>query len=502
MMLKLCSVAQPTHLLPPSLPAVPRNDPPQQQRLRRIESEPKLPQRGLAKTPCHAGGGTVAMPSAVIRQDFDYFQAATIYENPLMRSNAVVLTSQARTFVNTAVLLHWKIQACKFMIRAGPVLKLRSNVCLKIQSEKDQPKKRQQIGLGLIFTMYLPQSFRRPLGLALLNFQAMITNRTSQTLHWNLSLPKTVPADAEIFNYTRAGSIHHVQRLITLKRASATDITLYGTTLLHSAARSGHIHLTRLLIREGADINAQDEDGESPLHAAMAKSGNYEIARTLIEHGADLCSRAVDGKTPFHNIFNDTIGSVLMRDEWLEHMHPDAEGMSISHYLAWSSRSAPQTFQRGRLCDEAELLAVDALGRNCLHFAAARGNLGVLAYLVSRVGVDDLEKRDVNGRTPLHYAGRSSREAGVIEILMGQRRKQEEIIPAFDLDDKRESTEEYQAKASTLCTYMRGLTSFSEVFIELLNTVPHGRGYTSQEIGVATATLFILIIMILLGVPD
>ena len=449
----------------------------------------------------HCAEGTVAVPSAMIGQNF--LQTATIHNSPIMRSTAIVPMKKSHTWVNAALLIYWKMMACRFMIRAGPVMNLRSKTCPKAQSDHHQPKMHQQIGLGLIISMYLPQNLRRPFGLALLNFQSMITSQTTQTLHWNLSHPKTVPADAEIFNYTRAGSIHHVQRLLSLKRASATDITLYGTTLLHSAARSGHMDLTRLLIKEGADINAQDEDGESPLHAAMARSGNYDIARTLIEHGADLSTRAIDGKTPFHNIFNDTIGSVLMRgNEWLEYMHPDGEGMSISHYLDWSSRSTPQTFQRGRLCDEAGLLAVDALGRTCLHFAAARGNLGVLAYLVGRVEVDDLSKRDVNGKTPFHYADRSSREAGVIEILMGQRRKQEEMVPAFDLDDQRESTNEYQTKASTLSTYMRGLTSFSEVFIELLNTVPHGRGYTSQEVGIATATLFILVIMILLGVPD
>ena len=380
-MLNLSSVTRPTRLLPPSLPAVPRNDPLQQQRTNRTKSEPSLPQLRLASTyTCCEAGGTVTMLQPVTRR----LQGESRHNAPIMLSTTVARTIQSHTWVNTAVLLHWKIMACTIMIRAGPVMRLRPNACLNAQRETYQPKKHQQVGLGLIFSIYLPQLFRRPLGLALLHFQTMITSQTTQTLHWNLSFPKTVPVDAEIFNYTRAGSIHHVQRLLSLKRASATDITLYGTTLLHSAARSGHTQLTRLLIREGANINAQDEDGESPLHAAMARSGNYEIARTLLEHGADPACRAIDGKTPFHHIFNDTIGAVLIKgDEWLEHIRPDAEGMSISHYLAWSSRSTAQTFQRGRLCDGAELLAGDALGRNCLHFAAARGNVGVLKYIVS-----------------------------------------------------------------------------------------------------------------------
>lgn len=81
-------------------------------------------------------------------------------------------------------------------------------------------------------------------------------------------------------------------------------------------------------------MNAQDEDRESPLRAAMAKSDNYDLASISIEPCADL-SRAIHGKTPFHSIFNDTTGNVLMMgDESLDHVNPDVEGMSISHFVA------------------------------------------------------------------------------------------------------------------------------------------------------------------------
>ena len=297
----------------------------------------------------------------------------------------------------------------------GRVVELRSDRFRKVQSERCQQK-----GFSLNLSFYLPRHFRKSLGLALCSFELMVLNHRRNTLQWSLGFPKIVSPVAEVFKSVRAGSAGDVKRLLSLGEASAKDTTLFGITLLHSASSSGNMELVSLLIREGADVNAQDEDGESPLHGAMARSDNYDVARMLIENGADLSSKAVDGKTPFHNIFNNTIQHVFMREDLFERMLPDVEAMSITHFLAWSSKSTPEIFQRGHLYDNADLMSADSLGRTCLHFAASRGNSGVLSYLVRRVSSEDVERKDIQGRTPLHYAAESSRAAAVIDKLVGR----------------------------------------------------------------------------------
>ena len=243
----------------------------------------------------------------------------------------------------------------------------------------------------------------------------------THSLHWSLSFPRIVSLDAEIFKSARAGSVENVKHLFSLGEACAKDTTVFGTTLLHSASRSGNSELVRLLIQEGADVNAQDEDGESPLHGAMARSDNYDVARILIENGADLTSKAADAKTPLHSIYNNTIGRVFMRDDMFELMKPDSEAMTITHFLAWSSRSTAEIFQRGHSYDDdADLFSADCLGRSCLHLAAARGNLEVLSYLVGQASPETLDRKDIRGRTPLHYAADSSRALGIIDILIGK----------------------------------------------------------------------------------
>ena len=71
--------------------------------------------------------------------------------------------------------------------------------------------------------------------------------------------------------------------------------------------------------------------------------------------------------------------------------------MLITHFLARSSKSTVEIFQRGHLYDDADLLSTDNLGRTWLHFAASRGNLAVLSYLINKVSPEDLEKKDIQG---------------------------------------------------------------------------------------------------------
>ena len=63
--------------------------------------------------------------------------------------------------------------------------------------------------------------------------------------------------------------------------AKAPDISLL------KAAKDGNIEDVKLLIANGADVNARDKDGETPLHKASSR-GEKEIIELLIAKGADV----------------------------------------------------------------------------------------------------------------------------------------------------------------------------------------------------------------------
>ena len=58
--------------------------------------------------------------------------------------------------------------------------------------------------------------------------------------------------------------------------------TVYlGMTLLHLAAVDGNTDACDLLISHGCNVNAYDEDGWTPLHAACA-NGNVDTVRYVM----------------------------------------------------------------------------------------------------------------------------------------------------------------------------------------------------------------------------
>ena len=66
-------------------------------------------------------------------------------------------------------------------------------------------------------------------------------------------------------------------------------------TPLHSAAAARQLEVARLLIEHGADVNARQEGGFTPIHAA-AQNGDDELYRLLVEQGADESATTDDGR--------------------------------------------------------------------------------------------------------------------------------------------------------------------------------------------------------------
>jgi len=81
-----------------------------------------------------------------------------------------------------------------------------------------------------------------------------------------------------------------------------------GRTPLNYAAYTGQKEIAELLIKKGADVNAKDEDGGTPLHQAFTR----EVAELLIAEGADVNAKDMSGWTPLNQAFNKEIAELLI----------------------------------------------------------------------------------------------------------------------------------------------------------------------------------------------
>ena len=71
----------------------------------------------------------------------------------------------------------------------------------------------------------------------------------------------------------------------------AQDISIYD------AANDGNIEAVKQHLADGADVNAKNDFGSTPLIAAALK-GHKEIAELLISEGADVNAKNDRGQTP------------------------------------------------------------------------------------------------------------------------------------------------------------------------------------------------------------
>ena len=79
-----------------------------------------------------------------------------------------------------------------------------------------------------------------------------------------------------------------VNRLLSIRNINVNvKDDVYGATPLHYAAENGHVEIARLLLQNGADVNAKNNYGSTPLHWA-AEQDNVDILHLLVENGADL----------------------------------------------------------------------------------------------------------------------------------------------------------------------------------------------------------------------
>ncbi len=188
--------------------------------------------------------------------------------------------------------------------------------------------------------------------------------------------------------------------------------------------KSATLTQVRGCLTAGADVNAQEMMGNTPLHYAVTYADDPAIVRALLDAGADVNARNKDGKTPWdyakdNLALRDTDAYRRLAERSVA-AAAECEGWNTPDFFTWVA--TPEKV--------ADCLAAGARvdvrsehGFTPLHFAAAHS--GKVASIYGPAVIRTLIQagawvgaRSSGGLTPLHFAAGENENPPVITALV------------------------------------------------------------------------------------
>jgi ankyrin repeat protein len=248
------------------------------------------------------------------------------------------------------------------------------------------------------------------------------TNRAGRTVI-QLAADEEIMERAMFFDEGRATFL----KLLSLAGGQLNALDANGDTPLHLAGRGTDADQVKALIAGGADINATNRLGRTPLHNFVEHIGGWDMNedgdnqpfQCLLKQKPNVNAQDNDGLTPLHVLaqsdtsFKEEAARLLLaagaspnlRDK---HQRPPAHLFLVGE---WPWRDAGECL--ALLAEHgADLSVVDDAGQTLLHYLAKSGNGSTLFFIRDITNLLasaklDVSARDNRGDTPLHIAARS-----------------------------------------------------------------------------------------------
>jgi ankyrin repeat protein len=176
-----------------------------------------------------------------------------------------------------------------------------------------------------------------------------------------------------------------------------------GYTPLHYAVKHTNLAIITLLLKKNADIHAVDSWGNTPLHYAAVYNQNPAIIGFLIENGANINAKNIDGSTPLmiaarYNSNPRVFTMLIKTGSGLE--DKDNGGRTSLHCATMNEHLS---ILKTLIGQGGDIHAVASAGQTLLHDAARfNPNPAIISFLIEK-GLD-ISAKDRFDSTPLHCA--------------------------------------------------------------------------------------------------
>lgn len=238
------------------------------------------------------------------------------------------------------------------------------------------------------------------------------------------------PAEVKLFDAVKQGAKNERLAQLVKEGANINARDQYGQTPLHYAARYYESNMIPELVGLGADPNAQDDQGQTPLYFAVHNNDPATV-HMLIAADANPIVPLRDGTTPW------SIAEAGGNPEIVSLLRPTAEPAKLAQEQAerdlfdaiYSKTLKPDQFNK-LIGQGARINIENQDGKTPLQVALERNNMQALGLLLQEEA--NISATDKEGKTLLHMAIEANNPYAVQLLL--KKDKDKKILHARDIN--------------------------------------------------------------------